>query len=490
MSQARSQCCPSWAQPCVEVLQVYQTAKVVQLKDYRLGWVYYGLLLLIALFVVGYEILYSNDHFDKRDVTGTPFVSIQQPTVDGCTPGKEGCLSDYTPLVDLPYCDVYSGNSTSVLPENRHPCIFADKHTLEPPGSLDGSIFVPTRIDVSSEVRACMPSPSNGYSCPNEFRTVNSSGVRFVADIERFTLLIAHTYHRDTISGNNNLLQGSYLECNQQDTSGALTALKEAIFGAEECPGGYVRKQIPCIQGGGCGERSNRVSLVHRGGRRGRRSAARRAALLGAAPEADASDGPPAASPGNAGNDPPTPDVYAISDGDVFSVGKLLSLAGASLDDTMNLDGDPLREAGTVLDIQVNYNNLYAFSSTFGNTGVEYWYKVNVRPMHQVKEEVVAWTAEDGSRRVIEDRHGIAVILQVQGTFGFFSIMNFLLMLTTAAALLTIATVLTDKLAIYALPDRDFYSQQKYQVASPEAAAEEEEAQAPGGGSSRRPQGV
>mmetsp|Transcript_54575 Transcript_54575/g.159331 ORF Transcript_54575/g.159331 Transcript_54575/m.159331 type:complete len:503 (+) Transcript_54575:83-1591(+) len=476
--------CGSFSAPVVQALRQYQTAKIVQLHDARLGTLYYGLVLLIVLFVVGYEILYCNDHFAKRDVSGTPFMNIQQPTLNACNPNREGCLSDFTPLTDLSYCSVFAGNSTLATPEERSPCVYMDHHSLVPNPSTSGRIFIPTRVDRRTEVRDCQPDADNNFTCGNEYRIVNQTGVNYVADIERYTLLIAHTYQRDAVSGNNNLLEGSYLECDRRHrTSRFIQTATRLIFGAEECPGGYWRRMIPCIAGGDCDSRGHRrqSSLVQaaatagRGGAgNGRRashhsSRSRRVAL--ARGRWSALQAEEAAAPNQAGPPPADPaEAFAIPDGDVFSLAKLLQLAGVSLDGTTNLDDEPLRMAGMMLDIDVIYNNLHAFSSTFGNTQVEYWYKVAMRPLHQVKEEVVELT--DANRRTIQNRHGIDIVVKVQGTFGFFSIMNFMLMLTTASAMLAVATVLTDKLAIYAMKDRGFYAGKKYEFAD---AHEDEE---------------
>jgi len=116
----------------------------------------------------------------------------------------------------------------------------------------------------------------------------------------------------------------------------------------------------------------------------------------------------------------------------------------------------------------VNYQNLHAFSSSFGDTSIDYEYKVSARPMHQVKQEMVLWKSDALDRRIIESRKGILVTVKVRGTFGFFSLMNFMLMLTTAAALLTLATVLTDRIATSMLHHRDFFFNAIYeQVKAP-----------------------
>lgn len=444
--------------PGMDSLLVYDTTKIVQIRDKRLGAIYYSLLGLTIAFVVGYEILYCNDHFERRDVKGTPQLSIQQPTVNACNPSHADCYSDFMPLGDLPYCDVYQGNSSAVAAENRHECIFADKFTLSPYGASEQGLLLPTRIDRMNETRLCRPSLENNYTCLNEFQIAGTTGIRYVADIERYTLLLAHSYGRDTIRGNNNNLMGYYNECIEPRgglRGGLVASVSQAVFGRQECPGGSRSKPIPCLPSSDCSERqgaerpdSTEALLQRTSGSSQQRAKRRQPA---GALEVDA---PPE----------PTPEVYAITDGDVFTIAKLLELAGASLDDT-NGENEPLRSAGSILDIRVVYDNMHPFSSTFGNTAVGYEYHVALRPLHQFKEEIVSWVSADNNRRSIENRHGLFVVVQVGGSFGFFSIMNLLLMLTTAAAILGVATVLTDKIALKLMESKDFYASKKYEIA-------------------------
>lgn len=54
----------------------------------------------------------------------------------------------------------------------------------------------------------------------------------------------------------------------------------------------------------------------------------------------------------------------------MFRLSKLLELAGIELDGDENVEGEPRREAGTSLEIQVVYNNLHRWWSTFGQKDV------------------------------------------------------------------------------------------------------------------------
>jgi len=85
----------------------------------------------------------------------------------------------------------------------------------------------------------------------------------------------------------------------------------------------------------------------------------------------------------------PVKDVFAIKDGDIFKLSKLLELSGGlDLDRTFNNYGEPLRESGTVIEIEVIYQNLKAIWSTFGGSEVTYTYKFNQRPLEEMKTEL------------------------------------------------------------------------------------------------------
>jgi hypothetical protein len=50
---------------------VYQTQKQVVIHDRKLACIYFSLLLLVFVWVVGFQILWGNEHFQLFDVTGS-----------------------------------------------------------------------------------------------------------------------------------------------------------------------------------------------------------------------------------------------------------------------------------------------------------------------------------------------------------------------------------------------------------------------------------
>jgi hypothetical protein len=88
----------------MDKLLAYETSKLVRIEDRKLGGLYLLLVGLALCWVVGFQILYGNEHFQLFDVQGTWRVTIQQPT-KGCNPNKPDCEDDFTPHNQLPYCN-------------------------------------------------------------------------------------------------------------------------------------------------------------------------------------------------------------------------------------------------------------------------------------------------------------------------------------------------------------------------------------------------
>mmetsp|Transcript_13396 Transcript_13396/g.35561 ORF Transcript_13396/g.35561 Transcript_13396/m.35561 type:complete len:264 (-) Transcript_13396:118-909(-) len=146
--------------------------------------------------------------------------------------------------------------------------------------------------------------------------------------------------------------------------------------------------------------------------------------------------------------------IFAIPQGDVFSVAKILEIAGVSLDESRRGDGSIARDNGLLIEVDIVYSNMHPFASTFGDTHVTYYYDIRVKPVRQMKTEFIVMDKhQEPGFREIEERYGVMLSVRVMGTFGFFSSMYLLIMLTTALGLLAAATVITDKFAMYCLND-------------------------------------
>lgn len=157
---------------------------------------------------------------------------------------------------------------------------------------------------------------------------------------------------------------------------------------------------------------------------------------------------------------------YSNPWGDVFSVARLLQLAGCDLDRDFNMDGWSARQGGIALEVLAVYNNLYPVLSTFGYRPVRYHYEVRELKLPYVSRTTLAEVQPDDypTTRRYEVRYGVLIYFKVAGTFGTFSIAYFFLMLSTAFALTATARTITDKIALYIHPHRENFFHMKYEV--------------------------
>ncbi|KAH8098095.1 hypothetical protein JL720_1022 [Aureococcus anophagefferens] len=123
-----------------------------------------------------------------------------------------------------------------------------------------------------------------------------------------------------------------------------------------------------------------------------------------------------------------------------------------SLDD-VSYDGKTYRETGASLIFEITYQNFR------GWPGVgEIFYSYTPMVVRAAPTYHDAIYAEYRERRHLLNQHGIYVEAVQGGELRGFSFNNLLIQLTTSLTLFATATVLTDFLAIYVLPDRNHYN--------------------------------
>lgn len=428
---------------------VYETAARVRIHDPRLCYVNIALCLLTALWVAGFQILYGNEHYQKYDVHGNARITIQQPT-KGCNPNDPDCEDDFTPQTELPYCNAYKGVDTGLV-KHKRPCIYADQHELSPTGMLGNQMFIPTRIDPMVEKHTCAPSEETGFNCKKAWTMESMQENMYVSDIEDYTVLLVSTYYRGSIRNSSLAHQGFYYECVGESGE---------VLRTVPCEGKLTVKPIPCIKKGICGYREQKepprvpsflqteLTTQKHGSRGSRKIMGTEHGDLGVEELNEEAQGKKR-------------DLFAIPDGDIFRLGKLFELAGLKLDGSFNDAGEPLRERGTMLAVEVEYANLKPF---LGDVGVGYIYKVVERPMKEMKTEMYALRQPDDypATRIMENRHGILLRVSVSGAFGKFSPVYLLVMLSTSLVLLGAAGKATDMLAIHVMKHKAQYEKAKY----------------------------
>merc|ERR1719359_2152761 len=104
------------------------------------------------------------------------------------------------------------------------------------------------------EKKACEPREENGWQCKKSYRVVKEEENVFVADIEDYTLLFAHTYFRGEVMGASTAHQGFYYECRDEKT--------KEVLRSYPCEGKLHIRPIRCLPGLDCGYKAENVDDV------------------------------------------------------------------------------------------------------------------------------------------------------------------------------------------------------------------------------------
>lgn len=461
-------------------LLAYQTPKVAHIRDRHVGAAYYCLVSLALCWVIFGQILWRNEHFLLKDVKGIARMWITHPTRNWCDANDAHCLSTYRPMTELPYCAEYHGDSKADV---STACIYGDKHSLFPDGSLGDSLFIPTAVMEIEEEKKCNPNPGNAFNCDNEYSKVtkfdtvdahgspsywNETNMKFYADIENYRIQFTSTYERSGVEGTSLEHPGFYDKCFDEVGPSEKLTWDMRMNSKGGCSD-LRREPLKCLPGVKCNKRGvktfrdlklpdtveklNPLSAMQLSGAG---SSGRALRTLRQQRDRDR----------RKEQDETVPDVFASAYGDTFSVGKLLELAGVDLDKHFSVQNEPVRMAGTILQVQIQYNNMQKFLSSFGLSQVQYSYRVKERKLPYVSREILPPGQPDTypARRRYWLQHGLIVNFTVQGQFGEFNIVYLLIMLTTALALLGTAHKVCDIWAMYIHPRKRNYFHLKYDV--------------------------
>lgn len=458
----------------------FSSQKTVWIRDRWIGLAYYILFALALFWVVFGQILWRNEQFLYKDVQGVARIWYSHPTKKGCSHHTKDCASVFHPAEKLDYCTENAAASAI----KKHQCLLADKRTLSPVGDIDNKVFLPTSVRWVTEKQDCQPTPENHYHCAREYKEVDDGEDLFYTDIESFVVQVVSSYDRDTVSGSSLDHQGYFYECGvpsvpeQRGWKERLMAIRGTQ--GERCGGSATRSNIECLPGEECAAIDAPLPVIG--------SIATSAADSEKGPSTEIvkgikkhfeavgaiyTDEDKEADAGSAidqhhrtAAEAHGLDLYATSWGDTFTLKKLLELADIDLDRHFNADGRSVRESGTVIEIEAEYNNIYKIASTFSHQPVEYTYRITERTMPYVSREYLAVEQPDDYPRTrrYATQNGILIVFKVSGQFGFFNISFLLLMLATSMALMTSASTVTDIFAIYIHKRRRNYFDLKYEV--------------------------
>ncbi|TPX40340.1 hypothetical protein SeLEV6574_g06660 [Synchytrium endobioticum] len=373
----------------LDELFAYQTYKVVNIKDRRLGLLYLAFEIAIAVYVL-WNIFSSGLYLIKTiPITGSIRISFQIPT-------------GYRTLPTPSYCAPSSFSSG---------CMFLNaEQVVFPYAGQQGSVFITTRISVSN---TGVPPPGCSYATPlaatyacspPAYNTLPSA-TYYVANVERYTLMIDHAVRGQITSGL--LLQATVpTTIGTTTTSAMMGRLVAGCTGAGSAP--TVLQWNETVRAAALASRQS---------------------------------------------------------GDTMTVGELLTAAdcaGNGIDLDANSTsitasvGESIRSTGAIISMPIIYSNRQT-TGAWNDLKYEYIPALIGGEEYKIIEKI---PQPDGSI-TYWNRHGVQVTLTQTGTIGQFNFLSFLSNLVGGLALLKVATTITEMLMMYGLPQRKLYREAK-----------------------------
>jgi len=400
----------------------YQAMKKVKVRSVKLGLISLAAFGFVMVYVLGYQVFAKSRHFGLATPTGTARIQAQRPVKDHCNVNHPSCVADFTSRKHLPYCSQNPHKpNVKQVGQKKHPCEYWDEHQMNPI-KFQGNIVMPTRITFQQQ----SPSGKCGINDPDEgcenIYTFDSYGnTTFMADVERFTLLIDHAFTMPREIVQTAGVLGNFLPKAPERGS---TVDFPGYWERCEDPAnlkGCELVRIPCLPGTKC-------DGTYKAGKFTKDT---------------------------------IPGTIGLSVGDVITVGGLLELAGVHLDDGVNVEGESWRESGVAIQIDVDYQNRQPFRFDFWNPGdLHYIYRVSQLPVESYKTPR-ARILPSGNR-MLEDTHGIFISVRVQGSVAYFDATQMQLLLATCVSLLSIANMVVNSYAESLWRHSDKYKRSKY----------------------------
>lgn len=430
-----------------ESLFQYQTQKVVKIRDWKLGVLRFTLRSAIFFYITVYQIMYKANHLASETVKGVVGVQVQHPTQDDCDEFKDVlCPQDFIGMSRLPYCKQNNFSGTY-----QKFCRYWDATQLSQP--TDEGVLLPTRWRTFSQIRGCVPSVKNNWECRgNLWKFVGVSGKPqagsdmakpiediFIADVERYKILFDHSAHSDAgVSAYSFEMSGDWLNCSNPDEKD------------DAC-----KRQRMVEQRALCGGEDHLAHTAVPAKKKAFSALQRRAA------RANTSFGPPQPPTVRLDNInsayalrwPAAGDVVALCEGDVFTLGQLLSAANIRLDDTeTERTNQSYRATGFGLVVRILYSNVEPWMGLkvfpWTPLGPQMHYSYHVKKHATGSSKLRKVTAMDENGRNVEEFLGVSVITEQYGTILVWDTTHLLVILTTTLALLAVCNYILENIAL------------------------------------------
>eukprot|EP00746_Dinoflagellata_sp_MGD_P022277 gnl/MRDRNA2_/MRDRNA2_152097_c0_seq1.p1 gnl/MRDRNA2_/MRDRNA2_152097_c0~~gnl/MRDRNA2_/MRDRNA2_152097_c0_seq1.p1 ORF type:complete len:522 (+),score=68.72 gnl/MRDRNA2_/MRDRNA2_152097_c0_seq1:159-1724(+) len=504
----------TWFGKDVDSICSYNTPKIVKFRHRELGCVSRTLQVLIVLYIFVFLMLYSGKHFEVSSVHGLHQLRFHHPTQNMCNPKKLDCQANFTSFDQLPYCSE-SGHGSGV----RLPCMHVDGIGLPVPYTQ--GVIVPTRIRrFSQEKCEGSAADANQSDCSRIWEYLDADGNKqqeakgkpieqhYVGDIERFTLMIDHSYMSEELGvGHDDFqMQGYYMDCDHKgkhnlnrvdcvkkplpcmhrkckpwmvmpddapaSTQSFLASANDDEDEDEEIefrdfeeedddddePGIKVVQDVaPDRMRHDSVHKISSQGFTHLRHRHQRHRHPHHLIEHIKYPEVGMlqTSVPTSSSP-----------LISIGHGDVLTVGTMLKLAGVDLNH--NHFGKPFRYRGLVLVIRITYSNKKPWTLWQPIAPPEYTIEMFRRPSYEYKldqpmTQYAGSSQGSNDKRLFMSYHGIYVVVEQKGELQHFSAKHLLIMIAGALGLLKGASILTDFIACNFIRDHAELKSMKYE---------------------------
>lgn len=409
-------CCRTiFGYDCDDVF-VYDAPKTIRIRDSRLGLLQYGMMLLIAAYIIVWQLIRGNSYLMYRSPTVSTRMSLQQPTdPKSCSPKDPNCHDSFKRVADLPYCctpacTYKADNSSCSCPWRRftnYKCQYVD--------GVGGTQIYPNDIVINTfrhEYTQELNASCGQEGCSKLWITSGAQD-RFMADVEDFTLLVDHAVQNQElgIARTSREMEGWLLvngthELQQQLCSSTNTSMTAPFYGERTT-------KAPCYL----------------------------------KPNSTDKDGL-----------------------DYFTVRTLMMAMGLTLEgESYEGSGHSLRYEGLTVTLKIHYFDTWPWHGVLrdGNGRTKVLYVYSLVPLkdnpYKVSDLIYSKYPEERIRR---DMHGIYLSAMPEGELGIFDAQTLLLTVTTSLTLLAIAATVVRYIAMYFLKQRNYYKEMLIHVSA------------------------
>lgn len=365
----------------------FELPKTVRVKDSCLGSLKLTLMALtFVIYVVIYGCYVTKAYLSHESIEGVMRMQLQHPVKSHCAPLHDSnCQSDYRSFDKLPYCSQAPENSTTLPTNHRLMCQSVDEFDLDMGAFQAHQVLIPTRVSFIEQQELCK---TDLEVCRNRYTNKHDVS-RFIGDIERFTLLVDHSFMVDGAEGDMGTgksawsMQGFIRPCGPPFDC--------ALVPLETLPK-YASNDVTT-------RKEDVLDFWH------------------------------------AGESVQIEDAYSAPFGDIIRIDYLMRILGISLDSLahLNFEEHTLRQEGLPIMLEVVYQNFRYYSRPNALPTV-YEYRFTPAPFETFKATSVFHVPGE-HYRYIHDVHGIYVHARQQGNVGVYCTHHIFLMILEAGLL-------------------------------------------------------